>query len=112
MVQENPTFPSGDDSTDGQDEVARLDDRTRSVTFACPCCGYWTLAERGGFDICKVCYWEDDGQDDHDADTVRGGPNGSLSLTQARFNFKEFGACERRFADKVRPPLPGEIPES
>jgi hypothetical protein len=26
-----------------------------------------------------VCFWEDDGQDDHDADLVRGGPNGALS---------------------------------
>ena len=33
----------------------------------CPCCGYLTLDERGGYEICPVCYWEDDGQDDHDA---------------------------------------------
>jgi hypothetical protein len=42
-----------------------------------------TLNERGGWEICAVCFWEDDGQDDHDADNVRGGPNGALSLTQA-----------------------------
>ncbi len=28
--------------------------------------------------------WEDDGQDGHDADVVRGGPNGRLSLIVAR----------------------------
>jgi hypothetical protein len=82
------------------------------VTVACPCCGYLTLPRRGDYDICKVCFWEDDGQDDHDADIIRGGPNGSLSLTQARLNFKQFGACEPRFVDKVRPPLSKEMPES
>jgi Cysteine-rich CPCC len=39
--------------------------------YACPCCGFLTLDERGGYDICPVCFWEDDGQDHHDAD---GGP--------------------------------------
>ena len=34
--------------------------------------------------MCPTCMWEDDGQDDHDADIVRGGPNSDLSLTQAR----------------------------
>lgn len=77
-------------------------------SFACPCCGYKTLSERGGYEICKVCFWEDDGQDDTDADTVRYGPNGSLSLTQARANFHEFGACERRVLQFVRPPRPEE----
>jgi hypothetical protein len=38
--------------------------------------------------MCPVCWWEDDGQDDRDADEVRGGPNGVLSLTQARANYR------------------------
>ena len=30
--------------------------------FACPCCGYKTFAEQpnGHYDICEVCFWEDD----------------------------------------------------
>jgi hypothetical protein len=36
-----------------------------------------------------LCYWCDDGQDDPDADVVRYGPNGSLSLTAARRLFHE-----------------------
>jgi hypothetical protein len=79
--------------------------------FRCPCCGYWTLDARGDYDICPVCFWEDDGQDDHDADVVRGGPNGRLSLTQARVNFRQFGACEARFIVNVRPPRAEELPE-
>jgi len=74
----------------------------------CPCCGYRTLPERNGFDLCPVCFWEDDGQDDADADEVRGGPNSILSLTQARRNFAEFGACEARFVENVRPPNASE----
>lgn len=78
--------------------------------FACPCCGYKTLPERGGYEICNVCFWEDDGQDDEDADVIRGGPNGALNLTEARRNFVEFGVCEKRHIRDVRNPRPEEMP--
>ncbi len=78
--------------------------------YGCPCCGYLTLPERGGDDICPVCFWEDDGQDDHDADDVRGGPNYSLSLTAARANFARIGASEERCLPFVRPARPEEGP--
>ena len=58
--------------------------------FRCPCCRFKTLRGRGQDEICPVCFWEDDGQDDHDANEVRGGPNGTLSLSKARDNFAEF----------------------
>jgi hypothetical protein len=77
--------------------------------YRCPCCNYRTLDERGGFDICQVCFWEDDGQDSHDADETRGGPNGILSLSQAQRNFQLFKAADKRFISNVRPPLPDEI---
>ncbi len=80
--------------------------------FNCPCCGYLTLDERAAWDICPVCFWEDDGQGDDNADRVLGGANGNLSLTQARANFRAFGACEERFIDKVRPPREEEHPLS
>ena len=78
-------------------------------TYRCPCCHALTLQGRGGFEICPVCYWEDDGQDDHDADEVRGGPNGTLSLSAARANYKQHGASEARFIGSVRKPLPQEL---
>ncbi|MGJ4859446.1 CPCC family cysteine-rich protein [Labrys sp. KB_33_2] len=65
-----------------------------SGSSRCPCCRYRTPGERGGYEVCPVCHWEDDGQDDHDADEVRGGPNGSLSLTQARRNFEQSGVSD------------------
>jgi hypothetical protein len=78
------------------------------IAYNCPCCGYKTLSECGGDEICSVCFWQDDGQNEQDADIVRGGPNGSLSLTKARDNFRIFGACEERFIKNVRKPFPNE----
>jgi len=78
-------------------------------TYRCPCCCYVTLPERGGYEICPVCFWEDDGQDDHDADVVRGGPNYSLSLTDARRNFEMYGASDLRCIEFVRPPSEEEL---
>lgn len=50
----------------------------------CPSCGYPTLLERAGYEICEICNWEDDGQDDKNADEILGGPNKNLSLTTSR----------------------------
>src|SRR5256885_9460198 len=80
----------------------RLERQPPGLPLRCPCSGCKTLGERGGFEICPVCFWEDDGQDDHDADVIRGGPNGALSLKHARLNFETFGACERRMLPNVR----------
>jgi hypothetical protein len=59
--------------------------------YTCPCCGHATLSERGGYEICRECRWEDDGQDDHDSEVVRGGPNGALSLDAARSAYERHG---------------------
>jgi hypothetical protein len=81
-----------------------------SDRFRCPCCAFLTLDERCGWEVCPVCFWEDDGQGDHNAGEVRGGPNSRLSLTQARANYRAFGACEERFIGNVRAPRPDEWP--
>jgi hypothetical protein len=59
--------------------------------YSCPCCGHLTLRERGIYQICRECRWEDDGQDNHDSSVVRGGPNGKLSLDAARAAYVERG---------------------
>jgi hypothetical protein len=74
----------------------------------CPCCRCLTLSARASFIICPVCFWEDDGQDDPEADVVRGGANARLSLTAARQNYLRYGACDPKFLPNVRPPLPEE----
>jgi len=79
------------------------------MRYRCPCCHYKTLEERGGYDICPVCFWEDDGQDDQDADTVRVITPNHMSLTQGRENYRRFGASQERLIPHVRPPLPEEL---
>jgi len=30
-------------------------------TYPCPCCGYLVFTEPpGSYDICSICFWEDD----------------------------------------------------
>jgi hypothetical protein len=49
------------------------------------------LDKSGDSEICIICWWEDDGQNDQSAGEVRGGPNSRYSLTQARRNFADHG---------------------
>jgi hypothetical protein len=94
-----------------EEYAARVNARRRDLPLRCPCCGCKTLSERTAFEICDVCYWEDDGQDDADADECRSGPNGTPSLREARANYLRFGACEESMVGNVRPPRPEELPD-
>ena len=67
--------------------------------YTCPVCGYPCHIERGGFDICDLCGWEDDDQDDPHADEIWGGPNGDYSLAEARENF---AACRTKYRPGTR----------
>lgn len=67
---------------DKQKPWAKFRDR-----YLCPCCGMPTLGERAKYEICSLCFWEDDGQDSDDAADIRGGPNHDYSLSEARLNF-------------------------
>lgn len=61
----------------------------------CPGCGFPTMTSRCDFDICLVCAWIDDGEDDQ-ADSILdalrmpgieiSGPNRELSLKENRLN--------------------------
>lgn len=62
----------------------------KNLGNSCPSCGYPTLDERCSWDICSICFWEDDGQDDEDADKVFGGPNSNYSLTRHRIEWDEY----------------------
>ncbi len=48
----------------------------------CPCCGSKVLHERGTFEICPVCGWEDDPAQSRDP-ALAGGAN-ETSLNDAR----------------------------
>jgi hypothetical protein len=66
----------------------------------CPCCGYKTLPGRADYDLCPVCWWEDDG----DLEPWKiSGPNGQ-TLVEAQ---QEYAAETRpywRRPGKVRAP--------
>jgi hypothetical protein len=72
--------------------------------YACPCCGFLTFEEPppGTYEICPVCYWEDDPVQFADP-SYAGGAN-RVSLAQARQNFLDLGAVSPEFVSNVRPP--------
>lgn len=75
--------------------------------FQCPCCLHFTLDEVAGYDICPICFWEDDGTTSEHGFS----PNG-ISLDQGRINYLKFGASKERSVQHVRHPKPEEIPQA
>lgn len=72
--------------------------------YTCPCCGYKTLEEEppGSYEICPICYWEDDNvqfENPH----YEGGAN-ETSLYQAQRNFLAYGASNSNYIESVRKP--------
>ena len=75
--------------------------------FPCPCCGHLTLEQGpGAYELCPVCYWEDDGGQLR-YPTSSDGANG-ISLVEAQQNHGRLGAVHKRFKSKVRPPRANE----
>jgi hypothetical protein len=102
-----------DDDRDEDDEEAKPIDLQEAETagfgmIACPCCGRATLTARGAYQICPVCFWEDDGQDTKDADVMRGGPN-QVSLRDGRKNYLRTGSSRDKDLGAVRPPTREEV---
>ncbi|MDX8363466.1 MULTISPECIES: CPCC family cysteine-rich protein [Bacillaceae] len=79
------------------------------MKYTCPCCGYITLDEEppGTYEICNICFWEDDLVQFNDPD-YEGGAN-IPSLRQAQRNYLKFGACDELSINSVREPLIDEI---
>lgn len=70
--------------------------------ISCLCCSYKTNSKRYSYEICQICFWEDDPVQGDDPD-FDGGANGP-SLRQAQRNFQEFGACCLNDLQHVRKP--------
>ena len=101
----------------------------------CLCCGYRTLDERGGYDICPVCFWEDEvyilfdkwmktgefdsqynhnscNDEDYDAEDIldiKSSANHGLTLRQGRENYRKIGACCKEMLQYCRPPKMSEM---
>jgi cysteine-rich CPCC protein len=80
--------------------------------YTCPCCGYKTLAAEppGTYDICDICFWEDDPLQFEEPD-YQSGAN-PVCLRQAQMNFIKFGACEPDMIEHVRKPTQHDIKDS
>jgi Cysteine-rich CPCC len=71
---------------------------TDSDRFECPCCRQLTLDERGHYEICPKCNWEDDPIQEDKPD-FEGGAN-RLSLNEARRNFLLYGTSDPQSAEE------------
>ena len=67
--------------------------------YKCPCCRYKTLKARCHYDICPVCFWEDDGSK---CDGQYSLPN-RLTLKDGKQNFEKFGSSDLRVAEDLDP---------
>ena len=71
--------------------------------FTCPCCGYRTLGDSpGSYEICQVCFWEDDPVQLLNP-AYAGGAN-TLSLMESRTNYQRMRVSDERFSANVRSP--------
>nr|WP_227467119.1 CPCC family cysteine-rich protein [Nocardioides lijunqiniae] len=78
-----------------------------STAHPCACCGHVVFNEPpGSYEICPVCFWEDDAVQLR-WPTYEGGANGP-SLIDSQRAYATDGAMECRFTDIVRPPTEGE----
>jgi len=77
--------------------------------FYCPCCGYNTLTEptSGTYNICEICFWEDDPIQFNDPN-YEGGVN-RVSLLQGQKNFEIYGACKEDMVKNGTRPTKSDI---
>jgi hypothetical protein len=86
--------------------AARLGVNEATEKFPCPACGYLTSSFPGSFDLCPICWWEDDPVQLQCPDQ-RGGANGP-SLIESQRHFAECSASDPALRDKVQPPGPAD----
>lgn len=89
-----------------QDVLEKIKQAAKLATmkYTCPCCGYKTLDEEppGTYEICAICFWEDDPIQFEDPD-YEGGAN-CISLKTAQQNVLNFGASDLASLSSVRKP--------
>lgn len=75
-------------------------------SLPCPCCGHRTLPELGQYDLCPVCFWEDDPNQSMHPNSASGA-NGK-SLIDSQGAYAAIGAMDQSFVKKVRAARPTE----
>ncbi|WP_063770963.1 ADP-ribosylglycohydrolase family protein [Streptacidiphilus neutrinimicus] len=90
----------------GHDSWETVHATTIADRHPCPCCGHLVHDEPcGSYEICPVCFWEDDLLQLRRPTTT--GAN-RVSLIEAQRNVQHFGACDQRGLRFTRRPLPDE----
>lgn len=72
----------------------------------CPCCGHRTLPDLGQYELCPVCFWEDDPNQSTHPDSPDGA-NGK-SLVESQRTYLSIGAMDALFPKNVRSARPSE----
>jgi hypothetical protein len=71
--------------------------------YTCPCCGYIVFSEApGSYDVCHVCFWEDD--DVQLADPWFPGGANKPNLIESQKHYKKYGAMGKEFVKNVKGP--------
>lgn len=73
----------------------------------CDCCDYFTIPANNDYEICPVCFWEQDAWGISEPDEPSGANHG-LTLREGRNNFALLGACATGFKAKVITPAERE----
>jgi hypothetical protein len=76
------------------------------ANYPCPCCGHLTVNDERTYDLCDVCFWEND-LDQLANPTSSKGANG-YSLIDGQETFIRVGASHKTFLQKVRAPNESE----
>jgi hypothetical protein len=68
----------------------------------CDCCDHFSIPSDSDYEICPVCYWEQDAFGITEPDE-QSAANHGLSLREGRASFLVLGACAAKFAILVAP---------
>ena len=76
--------------------------------YPCPCCGYLVFSEPpGSFEVCPICYWEDDHVQLRYVNWA-GGAN-QPNLIDGQRTYAAVGAMDTRSVSSVRAPRAGDL---
>ncbi len=71
--------------------------KDKKKLIPCKCCGANCIQESGNYEICSICFWEDDGiSDENTYSNVN-----HLTLKEAKANYRKFKACSIEFVNHV-----------
>ena len=70
------------------------------ILLQCDCCDYFTIPPDSDYEICPICFWEEDAYGIRRPE-ANSGANHGLTLHEGRENFRKLGACASEFLPKV-----------